>query len=326
MHESNPPPTDSLGSRVVAVADFRATMLSKAEADTLTDGFCKVLGAERRLRLVDRKRFAGLRNSNDFGPLAQCTQLGCALDIGRQFEADAVVIGAVSREGKGLVLTIRLVDVEDGVLRQKFASEVYSDQQGLLAHAVPELVARLLDTSSTAAAAENGPSSHPDPGGKPGAASKVAAREFDSSSGKTSRKGMDGSVADENSMVSKSAPRKPANLDLAKVAAFGAAVSGGLVVGGIVIALTFPATCSDRSEDGSRKLDGECAGTMLNAGFFLYRAGLVVGCFSAVTGVLAVVQKLLPAKRETPANRRLVLLPLFDPTTSTVGLATRLDF
>jgi len=312
---------------VVAVADFRATMLSRTEAGALTDSFCSALGANPRHRLVERKLFAGLRNSSDFGPLSQCTQLGCALDIGHQMQADAVVLGQVSREGKGLVLTIRLVDVEYGVLGQKFASKVYSGPEALRERGVPELVARLLDSADTAPEVDSGQSNHSDPSGKPvEVASSEDAQKLDLSARMVSRHVTDTRLIKKESTSSQPIPPKQATWDLAKVAAFGAAATGVLLVGGVAVALSFPSVCADRASDASSKDDGECIGTMLEAGFFLYRAGLVVGGFTAVAGVLAVVQRLLPAKTEVPPNRRLVLVPQFVPTSGAVGLATRLQF
>ena len=325
----SPSPADSMETLLVAVADFRAPMLSRTEAAALADKFRSVLGQDRRLRVLDRELFAGLRNSNDFGPLAQCTQLGCALDIGRQFGAEAVVIGAVSRKGRGLVLTIRLVDVEEKALRQKLASKVHADYDALLARGVPELVARLLDTSSTTAASGGGQPSQP-----------AAVRQNAGDAPIITASGVDSLRKDSptdtrvGGGATKSHPSSgtikqilPSNNKLAAAAGIGGALSLGLVVVGAFTTLAAPARCFTEIDTNSTVQSyGECTGSGMGKGEFLMDAGFVLGGLSALAGVIAVVKQLVPAKQATPSHRGLVFVPQLDLISGAVGLATRLDF
>lgn len=317
---SDPKGVDSVQASppVVAVADFRATMLSRTEADALAEGFCAALAADRRLRVVDRNAFAGLRNSNDFGPLSQCTQLSCALELGRQAQSDVVVLGEVSKTKKGLSLGVRLVDVPLRIVQENIETKVYPGAEELRTRGIPELVSRLLDTARRTSEAIDGQSLNLDTGGRK--VESIPVRR----NGRIPHPETDTGTTAERTMDSRSAIPRAKRLDLGKITAYGAAVSGGLLVGSIAVLGLFP-VCADRGDD-TEKDGGECLVSLLNVGYYLYQAGIVVGYFTLATGALAIVQRFIPAKPEAQTHRRLVLVPRIDPSTSTWGLATRLDF
>ena len=319
---SDPKGMDSLRATppVVAVADFRATMLSRSEAASLRHSFCSTLGARRELVLVDRERFADLRNPRDFGPLSQCAELSCALELGRQVQADVVVLGEVSKTRRGLSLEVRLVDVPLRVVQENLETKVYPGAEELRTRGIPELVSRLLDTAHaesatpaeiparTTAEHEAGMLDHP----------------ID-----TVDRGKKRSALDSTPQRATGTIRQilPTNNKLAAAAGIGGAVSLGLVVVGAITSLAAPARCfTDIDANSTIKTYGDCTGSGLETGEILMDAGFVLGGLSALAGVIAVVQRLAPASPEAPPHRRLVFFPRIDPFNRTWGLATRLDF
>ena len=129
------------GSEIrVAVMDFQAKGVSKNIANNVSELLRTELINTGVYVIVERSQMDNILSEQGFQK-SGCTEVSCAVEIGKLISAKKMLIGSVMKMGSKIVISGRIVDVERGV-GEKAATQSASGEDELV-EAVKQFVGQL---------------------------------------------------------------------------------------------------------------------------------------------------------------------------------------
>lgn len=290
----------------VAVLDFTARGVTTDFANAVADRLSHALRDSGTFRVLDRNRVSSWRDlSRGGGYLARCDQWDCAIRAGRVMQVDRIVIGSVEAEGERIVLSARMMDIWAGV---PMAKVVFRSDSG-----APYLLGRGTSTFAAQFAREQ--------------------RQIDSARRGT---GSITSIGRINRLKVQALEEKRQSW---AIVAGVSGVGGVALVGtGFVLAIRETVGCAignamgaaydddmDDTENENEPEEPSCPENT-SVPITLMRTGVVLGAVAVVSGVMAAKYGMDLQSLNKASTVNLSWAPLLDPTSGTVGLATRLEF
>lgn len=111
----------------VAVFDFEADNVSKQTALLTSSKMRTELANQGRMIILERNEMDKILTEQGKN-LAECTQEGCAVQMGEILDAEKIIIGRVSRTGKRIIVMAKFIDMESGKI--DFAKDLTLDDVG----------------------------------------------------------------------------------------------------------------------------------------------------------------------------------------------------
>jgi len=111
----------------VAVFDFEADNVSKQTALLASSKMRTELANQGRMIILERNEMDKILTEQGKN-LAECTQEGCAVQLGQLLDAEKIIIGRVSRTGKRIIVMAKFIDLESGKI--DFAKDITLDEVG----------------------------------------------------------------------------------------------------------------------------------------------------------------------------------------------------
>lgn len=126
----------------IAVMDLKAIGVPEKNAKVVSNMIRSELIDKNRFTIIERGQMDTILKEQGFQKTG-CTDEACAVQLGRLLSARKMLIGEVSALDKGMVITIRIVDVEQGVSEYSSKEEVESEKY--LSKGVTSIVNNLID-------------------------------------------------------------------------------------------------------------------------------------------------------------------------------------
>ena len=98
----------------VAIVAFEGRGMSEIDADNVTDRFSYELSRANKFTITEREMMSNILEEQEF-QLSGCTDVSCAVKLGKILSARKILVGSVIKRGRGLVISGRIVDVEKGI-------------------------------------------------------------------------------------------------------------------------------------------------------------------------------------------------------------------
>ncbi len=109
-------PVQAADLYVVAVFDLKPeTGVSEQTAQTLSNLLRKDLAATHKMVVMDRNDMEGLLKEQGRN-LDECSEEGCAVELGQMLDTDKILVGNVSLLGGRYMLYAKMVDIESGAM------------------------------------------------------------------------------------------------------------------------------------------------------------------------------------------------------------------
>ncbi|OGD74619.1 MAG: hypothetical protein A2Y64_00755 [Candidatus Coatesbacteria bacterium RBG_13_66_14] len=96
----------------LAIIPLEAMDVSETDASIATQYLTTEIIRQGRFWVLEREYMAQIMEEQAM--VLTCTDLECAIEIGRVLAAERVIVGSVTSSGGNYVLTIRMLDVEEG--------------------------------------------------------------------------------------------------------------------------------------------------------------------------------------------------------------------
>jgi TolB-like protein len=103
--------TESAKPRL-AIIPLEANDISETDASIATQYLTTEIIRQGRFWVLEREYMAQIMEEQAM--VLTCTDVECAIEIGRVLAAERVIVGSVTSSGGNYVLTIRMIDVEEG--------------------------------------------------------------------------------------------------------------------------------------------------------------------------------------------------------------------
>jgi curli biogenesis system outer membrane secretion channel CsgG len=133
---------DTAGKPNMAVLDFIAhDPISLSESAFVTEFFRSGIVKSEKVNLIDRKNMEQILNEQKF-QMSGCTSEDCAVEMGKILNANEMVIGDIGKLGDRYIISISLVDIENGKI--VYVDKTDCGSQDELEKATNELADRLL--------------------------------------------------------------------------------------------------------------------------------------------------------------------------------------
>ncbi|MCU0845845.1 MAG: hypothetical protein MUC76_13070, partial [Spirochaetes bacterium] len=135
----------------VAVLDLQPKGVSKIVAGCVGDMLRADLVDVGVFTVVERGQMNEILKEQGF-QMTGCTDSACAVQVGKLLSANKILVGEVTRLGKSIVITVRIVDVEKGVA--DFAAKEAAADEDALEEASRKLSKKLIERISGKTTAE----------------------------------------------------------------------------------------------------------------------------------------------------------------------------
>ncbi|HDP81024.1 MAG TPA: hypothetical protein ENN21_09310 [Spirochaetes bacterium] len=135
----------------VAVLDLQPKGVSKVVAGGVGDMVRSDLVDAGVFTVVERGQMNEILKEQGF-QMTGCTDSACAVQVGKLLSANKILVGEVTRLGKTIVITVRIVDVEKGVA--DFAAKETAADEDALEDASRKLSKKLIERISGKTTAE----------------------------------------------------------------------------------------------------------------------------------------------------------------------------
>lgn len=99
----------------IAITDLSGKGVSGMEASIVSDFLREAIVNTGSFRLVERSSMEQILSEQKF-QLSGCTSDECAIQMGKLLNVQAVVVGSVSKFGERFYISVRMVDVEKGIV------------------------------------------------------------------------------------------------------------------------------------------------------------------------------------------------------------------
>ena len=113
----------------MAVYDFDARSVPPAIGDSVTDFVQTSLYETGKFNMMDRKNVQKILKEQMFQKTG-CSSTDCAVEAGRILNVSNMVLGSVSKLGQRYVISLQLVDVEQGKI--SISDKVETDSEDML--------------------------------------------------------------------------------------------------------------------------------------------------------------------------------------------------
>ena len=127
---------------VAVVFPLKSDGVSGTTTGLVTERISELLGQSGRIQVLNRDDIVRIdetiaRNMSD------CTEEGCGIEMGRQLDADKIILGSISRVGERVTIIANYIDV--GSTERKTSSvDIDNVPEEQLVDYVPELIAKML--------------------------------------------------------------------------------------------------------------------------------------------------------------------------------------
>lgn len=125
--------------------------VSKDEASIIADRLRAQLIQTGVFRVLERSRMESLLREQGFQESMFCDDTQCKAKIGKLLGVDGIVIGAVSRLDTVYTLSIRVLDVQRGIILKEEFYDCECPLKDVLTQVTPYLVARLINQAPAGA-------------------------------------------------------------------------------------------------------------------------------------------------------------------------------
>ncbi|MFC1668797.1 CsgG/HfaB family protein [Spirochaetota bacterium] len=120
----------------IAIIDLKPDGVSQRTARTTTNMIRTELINMGRFTVVERSRMDAILKEQGFQKTG-CTDASCAVEVGKLISARKMLVGDISKMGKAIIISVRIVDVEKGV------SEYAATQKAISLDVVDEAVRKI---------------------------------------------------------------------------------------------------------------------------------------------------------------------------------------
>ncbi len=96
----------------LAIIPLEAQEVSETDASIATQYLTTEIIRQGRFWVLEREYMAEIMEEQAM--ILTCTDIECAIEIGRVLAAERVIVGSVTRSGGNYILTIRMINVEEG--------------------------------------------------------------------------------------------------------------------------------------------------------------------------------------------------------------------
>jgi hypothetical protein len=129
----------------LAILDFKADKVSRETAAGVSDTLTKRLSESGKFRLWSRTKVAEVTANTVQGyhEFWICDQADCAVLVGRELPANAVIIGSVTRFGRLITIEAEAVDMNSGQIAGTWVTESFTGEEGIPA-AVSDLAGKII--------------------------------------------------------------------------------------------------------------------------------------------------------------------------------------
>jgi TolB-like protein len=117
----------------IAVLDFKGTDVPSAVSGAVTDLIKSDFVNTNLFKILERQQINEILKEQGFQQTG-CTEQSCAVEIGKLLSAKKILIGEVTKVGQSIIITARIVDVEQGVIEFS-AKETASSEDNIVAAA-----------------------------------------------------------------------------------------------------------------------------------------------------------------------------------------------
>lgn len=131
----------------VVVVDLKADDVSPTTARTITNMIRTELVNDGKFAVIERNQMEAILKEQGFSQTG-CTDEACVIQMGRMLSANKMLMGEVSGVGNNMYITVRVVDVEKGVV--DFAEKVVARSNERLDEVTSELTEKLTRRIETA--------------------------------------------------------------------------------------------------------------------------------------------------------------------------------
>jgi len=127
----------------ISVLDLTPHGISHVVAAQLSDRLRVELHETDRFEVMERERMEEILEEQAFQLSDVCDTEVCAVEIGKLIGVQKMVIGSLGRLGRAYTLSIRMVDVETGIVERTAKEDYRGPVEDLLTVPVPRLAKRL---------------------------------------------------------------------------------------------------------------------------------------------------------------------------------------
>lgn len=122
------------GPRNVAVLDFRSdnSQISKEDLSALTTRFEAELQSTQVYRVVERRDMASILQEQGFQQSGACDASDCQVKVGQLLGVDLIVSGTFQKLDKVVSLTVKMVNVESGVVEKSHIIDIEGSVQDMM--------------------------------------------------------------------------------------------------------------------------------------------------------------------------------------------------
>lgn len=126
--------TFAAGLRNVAVLDFHSdkSQISKEDLSALTTRFEAELQSTKVYRVVERRDMASILQEQGFQQSGACDESDCQVKVGQLLGVDLIVSGTFQKLDKVVSLTVKMVNVESGVVEKSHIIDIEGSVQDMM--------------------------------------------------------------------------------------------------------------------------------------------------------------------------------------------------
>ena len=129
----------------VSVLDLTPHDIRSGIAAQLSDRLRVELHQTDRFEVMERERMEEILKEQAFQLSDVCDTEVCAVEIGRLIGVEKMVIGSVGKLGRAYTLSVRMVDVETGIVERTAKEDYRGPVEDLLTVPVPRLARKLAE-------------------------------------------------------------------------------------------------------------------------------------------------------------------------------------
>jgi len=131
----------------IAVIDLDPTGISNNEAQFLSNRLRIELFETGKFQVVEREKMNAILNEQGFQQ-SGCTSVECAIEIGQLLNVNVMVAGSIGKIEDIYSLSIRLIDVETGVIIRTATRDYEGNLSEVLTDVIPEVSIELADAEN----------------------------------------------------------------------------------------------------------------------------------------------------------------------------------
>ena len=131
----------------VAVIDFEGHGILPDEALTLTEKFRSELVSLNKFNVVERSQMQTILKEQGFQQTGLCNDEACIINMGQLIGVSCIVSGSIGKVGKVFLVTVRLINVQSGIIMKNVNIEIKGGIEDVLSEGIQNAVARLSEFS-----------------------------------------------------------------------------------------------------------------------------------------------------------------------------------